>query len=263
MDELQLDFSRPKFDLVISPPVMNAAGILGYAPQSSDLVNFEQLGAFVTNPVSLHPRTPARGRISQPFPGGFLLHSGYPNPGLRKVIKQYATRWERSPLPVIVHLLVHQVDDVQAMITQLEGREGLTGIELGIPPDCELSQAVEMVQAAVGELPLIVRVPMERAVEFAGVLAASSLAAISLAPPRGAVLNQQGQAVRGRLFGPAVFPFALAAAGDVIDMGVPLFASGGIYQRQQVDALLELGAMGVQLDAVLWGLGKMEGWEWR
>jgi len=261
MDELALDFSRPKFDLVISPPVMNAAGSLGYAPQSSDLVNFEQLGAFVTNPVSLHPRTPAKARVSQPFPGGFLLHSGYPNPGLRTVIKQYSTRWERSQLSVIVHLLVHQVDDVRAMISQLEGREGLTGIELGIPPDCELSQAVDMVQAAVGELPLIVRVPMERAAEFTGVLAASSLAAISLAPPRGAVLNQQGQPVRGRLFGPAVFPFALAAASEVIDMGVPLFASGGIYQRQQVDALLELGAIGVQLDAVLWSLGKMEGWE--
>ena len=161
---------------------------------------------------------------------------------------------------VLRHLTAVWTEELES---NLEGREGLTVIELGIPPDCELSQAVEMVQAAVGELPLIVRVPMERAVEFAGVLAASSLAAISLAPPRGAVLNQQGQAVRGRLFGPAVFPFALAAAGDVIDMGVPLFASGGIYQRQQVDALLELGAMGVQLDAVLWGLGKMEGWEWR
>ena len=147
------------------------------------------------------------------------------------------------------------------MISQLEGREGLTGIELGIPPDCEVSQAVDMVQSAVGELPLIVRVPMERAAEFAGVLTGSSLAAISLTPPRGAVLNLQGQAVRGRLFGPAVFPFALSAARDVIDMGVPLFACGGIYQRQQVDALLELGAMGVQLDAVLWGLGKMEGWK--
>ena len=163
MDEMPLDFSRPKYDLEISPPVMNAAGTLGYAPQSSDLVEYDQLGAFITNPVSLHPRTPARARTSQPFPGGFLVHSGYPNPGLRAVIRQNATRWARSALPVIPHLLVHQVDDVQPMVSQLEGREGLTGIELGIPPDCETSQAAEMVQSAIGELPLIVRIPMERA----------------------------------------------------------------------------------------------------
>jgi dihydroorotate dehydrogenase len=153
------------------------------------------------------------------------------------------------------------VEDVQPMVDHLEGREGLTGIELGIPPDCEPSQAVEMIQAAVGELPLIARVPVERAAEFAGVLIESPLAAISLAPPRGALLDQKAQPLRGRLFGPAVFPFALAAVQDVIEIGVPVIACGGVYQQQQVDAMLELGAMGVQLDAVLWSLGKLEGWE--
>ena len=259
MDELPLDFSIPKYDLEISPPVMNAAGTLGYAPHSSDLVKYDRFGAFVTNPVSLHPRTPARARTSQPFPGGFLLHSGYPNPGFRSVIGRYAALWARSALPVIVHLLVHQVEDVQTMVSQLEGREGLTGIELGIPPDCEPGQAVEMVQAAVGELPLIVRVPVERAGVFASALSGSSLAAISLAPPRGALLDQHFHPVRGRLFGPAVFPLALAAVQEVIDMGMPVIASGGIYQQQQIEALLEIGATGVQLDAVLWSLWDVEG----
>jgi len=260
MDDLLLDFSTTKYDLEISPPVMNAAGTLGYAPQSSDLVKFDRLGAFVTNPISLHPRTPARARINQPFPGGFLLHSGYPNPGLRAVIKKYTTRWSRSPLPVIPHLLVHQVEDVPLMVSQLEGRGGLTGIELGIPPDCETSQAIDIVQAAVGELPLIVRVPMERAGEFADVLAGSSLAVLSLAPPRGTVLDQQGQPVRGRLFGPAIFPFALTAIQEVIESGIPVIASGGVYEQQQIETLLELGAIGVQLDAVLWSLIDVEGW---
>jgi dihydroorotate dehydrogenase len=75
------------------------------------------------------------------------------------------------------------------------------------------------------------------------------------------VLDQKAQPLRGRLFGPAVFPFALAAVQDVIEIGVPVIACGGVYQQQQVDAMLEIGAMGVQLDAVLWSLGKLEGWE--
>jgi hypothetical protein len=145
------------------------------------------------------------------------------------------------------------------MVSQLEGREGLTGIELGIPPDCEPGQAVEMVEAAVGELPLIVGVPMERAGVFTSVLTESSLAAISLAPPRGALLDQQDQPVRGRLFGPAVFPLALAAVQEVIDMGVPVIASGGVYKQRQIEALLGIGATGVQLDSVLWSLGDIWG----
>ena len=261
MDELPLDFSMPKYDLLLSLPVMNAAGTLGFAPQSSDRVKFERFGAFVTNPVSLHPRTPARVRTSQHFPGGFLLHSGYPNPGLRAVIKRFTTRWARSSLPIIVHLLAQRVDDVQHMVAELEGKEGLMGIELGLPPDIEPSQALEMVQNAIGELPLIVRVPMERAGEFARLLIDSPLAAISLSPPRGAILDQHGQPIRGRLFGPAVFPLALAAIQEVVDSGVPLIASGGIYQQSQIEAVLELGAIGVQLDAVLWNLGKVKGWE--
>ena len=260
MDELPLDFSTPKYDLVISPPLMNAAGTLGYAPQSSDLLNIKHLGAFVTNPISLYPRKPARSRSSIPFPGGFLMHSGYPNPGLRAVIKHYATLWARAPMPVIVHLLVQQEDDVPLMISRLEGREGVAGIELGIPPDCDPDQAVDIARAAVGELPLIVRVPMERAGLFAAALVESSLSAISLAAPRGALFDRQGQAVGGRQFGPGIFPSALAAAREVIDTGLPLIAAGGIYKPEQAAALLDMGAIGVQLDAVLWSLRELEGW---
>jgi hypothetical protein len=177
------------------------------------------------------------------------------------VLKRYASGWARSSLPVIVHLLADRVNDVSQMVSSLEGMEGLMGIELGLPPDIEPRQAVELVQAALGELPLIARVPFERAGEFTRLLVESSLTAISLAPPRGAVLDQLGHPVRGRLFGPAVFPLALAAAQEVIEIGVPVIASGGVYQQRQVEALLEMGAIGVQLDTVLWSLGKLKGWK--
>lgn len=258
MDEMQLDFSKPKFDLELSPPLMNAAGTLGFAPQASNLLDFDLFGAFVTNPISLHPRIPARNRMSKSYPGGFLLHSGYPNPGLSVVIQQYTPRWALSPLPIIAHLLVEQVDDIGLMISSLEGIEGLMGIELGLPPHCPPGQTAEFVRAAVGELPIIVRVPLEKAGEIARELVDSALAAISFAPPRGAILDQRGHLVHGRLFGPAVFPFALAAAQEVIEIGLQVIACGGVYQQNQVDALLDMGVLGVQLDSFLWSLGKLE-----
>ena len=115
--------------------------------------------------------------------------------------------------------------------------------------------AVDLVQAAVGELPLIVRAPVERAGEIAGSLAESPVSAISLAPPRGALRDAEGRLVRGRLFGPAVFPLALAGVQEAVESGVPVIAAGGVYEPEQVEAFLEAGAIAVRLDAVLWSLG--------
>ncbi|HEY3344724.1 MAG TPA: hypothetical protein VGJ97_07340, partial [Anaerolineaceae bacterium] len=91
--------------LPLRSPILNAAGTLGFAPNPRGSVDLACLGAFVTNPISLKPRHPAAARCLLPFPGGFLLHSGFPNPGFRKAVDQYAGRWAKSPLPVIVHLM--------------------------------------------------------------------------------------------------------------------------------------------------------------
>jgi dihydroorotate dehydrogenase len=101
---------------------------------------------------------------------------------------------------------------------------------------------------------------MERAGEFVPLLLGASMTAVSLSPPRGAVLDQQGKLVHGRLFGPAVFPLALKAALELIESGLPLIAAGGVYEVHQVEALLESGALGVQLDSVLWSLSDLRGW---
>jgi dihydroorotate dehydrogenase (NAD+) catalytic subunit len=252
---MNFDFSMRKYDLEISPPLMNAAGSLGFVPESSGPVDLAQLGAFITNPISFQKRTPARKRTCQPYPGGYLLHSGYPNPGLRAAIRRYAARWARSPIPIIVHLLAENIEGVSRMVPLLEEIEGVMGIELGLPPAVDLQSAQELVQAALGELPLIVRLPVEKAGMYAQSLANSQITAISLGPPRGALYDSQGQSVRGRLYGPSVFPQTLASVQEAISAGVPVIAAGGVYKQRQVEALMEAGAIAVQLDAVLWSLG--------
>lgn len=255
MKGMSYELPMQKYDLDISPPLMNAAGSLGFAPEPSGLVDFSQLGAFITNPISLRSRAPAGARTCLPYPGGFVLHTGYPNPGLRSVIRRYASRWARAKLPIIVHLLVDSVDSVSRMVPHLEGLEGVMGIEIGLPPDSDPRMAFDLVQAAVGELPLIVRVPMERAGELTPALVESPLTAVSLAPPRGTLIDKHGGTVRGRLFGPAVFPLALANVQDAVESGVPVIAAGGVYEPWQAEALMEAGAIGVQLEAVFWIFG--------
>ncbi len=177
-----------KLDLSFDPPWMNAAGSLGFAPDRRGPVDLARLGAFVTNPISLEPRSPAHGTRYAAYPGGFLLHTGYPNPGLRAVIRRYGEGWGRSPLPVLVHLLCRQVDELALAVRRLEGLPGVAGIELGLPPEIEAGQALRLAQAAAGELPLVLRLPLERALELAARLKGhdaglDQVAAFSLGPP--------------------------------------------------------------------------------
>ncbi|MGW8250816.1 MAG: hypothetical protein ACWGO1_09260, partial [Anaerolineales bacterium] len=156
-----------KYSLILELPLMNAAGSLGFAPPGGSPVDIQQCGAFVTNPISLKRRTPAHGTRFLSYAGGFLLHTGYPNPGLKSVLKHYADRWARLAVPVWVHLLAHQVDDLTHMVHLLEGREGVACLEVGLPPDIDSVSAQSLTRAACGELPVIVRLPLERSVELA------------------------------------------------------------------------------------------------
>jgi len=241
-----------KFDLAITPPVMNAAGTLGFAPGEQVRNAFGGLGAFVTNPVSRLRRTPAHNRELIPFPGGFLMHTGYPNPGLRSVLKHYSPAWKRSAVPVIAHLLAEGEADVDAMVRMLETVEAVAAVELSLPLDAGPELASRLVAAGAGELPLIVRVPVERPHELAGASMAAGAAAVSLGPRRGALPEAGGKLIHGRLYGPGLFPQALEVVHALARAGIPVIGAGGVYRQEHVDVLLAAGAIAVQVDSVLW-----------
>jgi dihydroorotate dehydrogenase len=242
-----------KYDLQIDLPWMNAAGCLGFWPDPRAAVDLSRLGAFVTNPISLKPRSPAHGRRFFEYPGGFLLHTGYPNPGLRIAIKRYATRWARAPVPVLVHLLAQDVDETVHMVQRLEAIDGVMGVEIGLPLEIPAESARLVVEASLGELPVIARLPFGRATELANSLLGLGIAAVSLGPPRGMVPVESGDYLRGRLYGPAIFPQALAKVQVLQQYGFPVVGAGGVFKEQDAESMLESGAMAVQLDAVLWG----------
>lgn len=241
-----------KRDLLFDPSIMNAAGTLGFVPDQHSLVDWGLFGAFVTNPISLNGRTPAHGSRYAEYPGGFLLHTGYPNPGLSQVLKRFARQWGHSPLPVIVHLLAHNPGEVVKMARQLETVEGVGGLELGIPGDASLELTGTLTQAAAGELPLIVRLPSERALQLAGAAIQAGAMAVSLAPPRGVLPMANGELIQGRLYGPALLPTAFKVVQDLVKLGIPTIGAGGVYSMEHYKAMLLAGAMAVQLDGILW-----------
>jgi dihydroorotate dehydrogenase (NAD+) catalytic subunit len=241
-----------KQDLSFRTPLMNAAGMLGFLPNWRGPVNLDQLGAFVTNPVSLAPRQPAESRTVLSFPGGFLLHTGLPNPGLRVVLQRCALRWRESPLPILVHLLASSPEEAARMVARLEELENIAGVEIGFEPQVTAEQALARIQAALGELPVIANLPPERAGELAQALAGSGVSAFSLAPTRGSLPGPDGKLVSGRLYGPALLPQALAAVQAATRSGIPVIGSGGVTSQKDAAAMQAAGAVAVQLDSVLW-----------
>jgi len=244
----------PKTELFFEKPIMNAAGTLGFSPDPKSPFDISEFGAFVTNPVSLAPRTPAKGERWIPYPGGFLLHTGYPNPGLKAVIRGHARRWARTKISVIVHLLAQDGHTLGRMVQRLEGVDGVIGIEVGLPPNVDPGLAHEMALAALGELSVIVRIPFESAdhTQLLDAIIEAGASAVSLAPPRGALPSENGTLVNGRLYGPGMLPQALAIVQQIAAHGIPIIGSGGVYNRVDVEVLLNAGADAVQLDTVLW-----------
>ena len=236
-----------KNDLYLEKPLMNAAGTLGFTPDFKGVVDLSQFGAFVTNPVSHRPRTPAGGKRFESFPGGFLLHSGLPNPGLSAVIHQQGKRWARSRLRVIVHLLALEPASLGRMIERLEGVDGVMAVEIGLPPEVDPDTASAFAQAAIGELPAILRLPLEQADELAPIVIETGASAISLGAPRGKL-----DGMHGRMYGPGVFPMALRAVEKLARSGIPVIGAGGVYQSEDIQAMLSAGAIAVQVDSVLW-----------
>jgi len=245
-----------KQDLVLEKLFVNAAGMLGFAPDPHIMPFLGQLGAFITNPISRRPRKPAGSRCCLPFPGGFLLHTGLPNPGISRIIRQYRRRWAAAPLPIIVHLLAEEPGTLAEMIRKLEGLENVLAVELGLPPDCTPDQLREFLAAAEGELPAMVCLGPEQIPTLLPTLQELNPIALHLTQPRGALPGPDGVLISGRLYGPAVFPLMLNAAREVIKTGIPVIVDGGVYEKGQTQAFLDLGVLAIGLGNQLWGIGQ-------
>jgi dihydroorotate dehydrogenase (NAD+) catalytic subunit len=248
-----------KQDLIFRKPIMNAAGMLGFSPDLRAPVPWDDFGAFVTNPLSLRPRKPANPPASVEYPGGFLLHTGLPNPGLNAAINKHARRWADSPIPVVVNLMADRPEEAQQMVKTLEGMENVTAVELGFAPllsDDIILLAIEM---CLGELPLIVSLAAEQVLNLGPRAVQMGAVAISLAAPRGMLpippqssLDVGQGFMSGRLFGPALFPRSLEVVHSAARLGLTMIGAGGVYTMENVEAMLGAGALWVQMDAGLW-----------
>lgn len=253
-----------KNDLIFRTTLMNAAGMLGFAPDPHVAVNsfpagtWNDFGAFVTNPISLRPRRPTPAPELIQYPGGLLLHAGLPNPGLANTVKKYSRRWAATQLPVILHLMADHPEETAGMVRSVEGLENVVAIELGFSPLLAADIVLMAVELSMGELPLIVNLPFEQVLSLGPQVIQRGATALSFAAPRGtlprqwAAQNGSRSLISGRLYGPSLFPQALDLLRRANRLALPVIAGVGVYHQEQAETMLACGALAVQLDTVLW-----------
>ena len=243
-----------KRDIYFSKALMNAAGSLGFAPDPRLGISLESFGAFITNPFSLRPRRPAAKPAVIEHSGSFLLHSGLPNPGFQAGLKKYAAKWSRSDLPIVVHLMADRPEETQRMVHMLETQENVMAAELGFAPLLANDIILLTLEMCLGELPLIFSLPVEQVLSLGPRLVQGGAQAISIAAPRGALPlpPDPSPLVTGRLYGPSLFPQTLETVYSASKIGLPIIGAGGVWTKENAEAMLSAGALAVQVDAMLW-----------
>lgn len=261
---MAIEIARPgKQSLIVSTPVMPAAGTVGFGDRYKALLDFEKLGALVTNPVTVEPWRPASGTRIVPLDAGVLVHTGLPNPGLAKVIRQNRRVWAGLPIPVILHLVGTSAAQMKRAVELIDEAEEIAAVELGLGDDIEEAETIELVYAASRmEKPLLVRLPFYECHQLALPAAeAGADALVMTAAPRGTARDRHtGRLVSGRIYGPLIKPMILRLVGRLrreVPANLPIIASGGIHSPQDARDYMDAGAIAVQVDTATWAQPKM------
>jgi dihydroorotate dehydrogenase len=249
-----LALTSGKQDLIINPPIMNSAGILGFIPDDNYPFGLNHLGAFVTHPISLKRRQPAQPPHFERFPGGALLHTGLPNPGIRKALHDHRNHWEMHSQPVILHILANDPQDMKAIVEQLDAIDHpVQALEIGLthttPDNAEAIFAV----ATLSQLPILARVHPDTDHEVQLSLMQSGVNAVVIGPPRGSLTTVEQARISGRLYGPGLQPMASYHLERFLNaMDIPVILGCGLFSAEDIRGAFSVGAAAIQLDTMLW-----------
>jgi dihydroorotate dehydrogenase (NAD+) catalytic subunit len=253
------------YGLSITSPMIAAAGSLGYGVELARQLGLglrpatHGLGALVTRGTSLRPHKARPLPEMIETPAGLLCRGWEYNPGLRAVRERFAPIWATWELPVVVSIWGESVAEVAEAAAQLDGVEGVAGVELSLAAHAALTpEAAGRLVAAVRRasvLPLIITLPgqapdilaLARAAVERGADALALIGGIpALAPlPDGTLAD-------GLLCGPAIAPLALGlVAALCAEATVPVIGIGGVRDAAGARAMLAAGAAAVGLGSAL------------
>ena len=254
--------------LLLSNPVMTAGGTFGYGTEYAELFDIQQLGAIVCKGTTLEPREGNPQPRLFETTSGLLNSIGLQNIGVKALIKEKAPIWAGWRVPVIVNIAGDSVDEYAQLARELDGIEGISGIEVNIScpnisaggaafgaypePAAEVTRAVRVATS----LPVIVKLTPNTAdiKEVAVAVAEAGADAVSLINTlKGMAIDIEtkrpeiGNIICG-YSGPALKPVALAMVYEVAGVvNVPVIGCGGITCAEDALEFIMAGASAIQV----------------
>jgi dihydroorotate dehydrogenase (NAD+) catalytic subunit len=234
-----------KRGLTLSNPILLASGNCS--------IDESTIGAVITQPITLRPRSGAPLPRVVEIPGGVLMRTGAANPGLPHLLREHWRAWEQSKIPIIVAFASQGVNDWVAMAEQLENIAGVGGIELQFNRTMDAAKSIRIVRAAT-DLPILAKLDLDNARDIAtDCVAAGANALVIGRAPRGMRIID-GKPWFGRLYGPAAKPFTLATLAEIaaLKLAAPIIACGGVHSADDAREFLAAGAVAVEVDSAEW-----------
>jgi dihydroorotate dehydrogenase (NAD+) catalytic subunit len=236
--------------------------------------------AIVTRGTTLRPHPGAAPPRMTATRGGLVSAIGSPNPGVVRVLEQYAPRWAAWDVPVVLALCADDAAGFASLARAADAQSGVAGLELhlgcrdvgarrrhnGTKADASIEpDAVRAHVAAVRaetDLPILAKVgafaPDVGLVAAAAVEGgADAICAIDGLPS--VAIDRAGRRLAlgsevGSLSGPAILPVALLAVAQVArSVRVPIVGIGGVATLDDVLDLLMAGASAVGMATAVLG----------
>ncbi len=265
MGDSTLDLSADVGGLKLSPPLMQASGILGGKPEALEMVAKADVGALVTKTITVEPRRGYLPPITVRTECGLVNAVGLSNPG-KGAIKELVEVGKRYNLPVIVSIagkdekefseLAWEAEDSGAAAVELNlscpHAKGL-GLELGMDP--KMVYEVVNAVATTTKIPVIAKLGLVDRLTYTAskALEAGARALTLINTVRGMVIDIDvmkpvlTNAVGG-LSGKAIKPIAVRAIYEVYkETGAPIIGVGGVYTWRDAVELILAGARAIQI----------------
>src|SRR3954453_4167555 len=250
----------------LAHPVINASGtydaIAARKVFGDALLEDFPFSAFVSKTITPEPRAGNEPRRIWETPAGMINSIGLPNKGLEGFLAEDLPQLSELPVPLIVSVMATNPEDFSRLVTAVEAREEVAGIELNVScPNVHSglivgeqpseTEALLEVLRPLTEKPLIVKLTPNVAAPEAVAVAAESggadavslintLKASAIDPATGAPALAAGH---GGLSGPAVRPIALQQLRAVSAVTeIPAIGMGGISSGADAAEFLAAGA---------------------
>ncbi len=255
--------------IVLTTPVMIAAGCAGTGKELTGLVELRKVGAIVSRTITLDPeRGSPTPRIAESA-SGVVWSTGLQNPGIDAFVAEELPRLARSSAHVVVSIAGGTLEEYVRLTGALQGRPEVSAIEVYLSgPDLELrrpmlgahaDRAAEVAGAVarMSMVPVFAKLPIHASdlPEIAGAVIRAGATGLTIggSPP---ALDVQAERLRpglggvtGWLSGPALLPMTLRAVFDVSRAvpDTPVVAVGGIRTGEDAVEAFLAGAWAVQV----------------